>query len=176
MENVNGNYSVRNVNINRQKAIPAKVKQVTVQEAPAPSAKASAKNVAAYSQSIKVPSIDKVFDAKMKNAATLPNGGYVFRNEVIGGKAIVKNNPDGSYKVSLIRDLCSTPEEELTLSREEFFMNPDLCSGFVIPKNDGTYDVTLLNPTNAEEKKLFGITNNMNKAELMKFMKERHFN
>lgn len=175
MENINGNYYVPNVNIKNNKDISAKTKQSAVREAPAITAKASAQNVAAYYQSIKVHSPEEMLDIKMKEAATLPNGGYVFRNDIDGGKAIVKNNKDGSYEVSLIRDLAAAPEAKFTLSTKEFFMNPDLCSGFVVPKDDGTYDVTLLNPLNAEERKLFG-TNNMNKAELIKFMQERHFN
>lgn len=176
MENVTGNYSIPNINIKKQGTIPVKTtQQPTVQEAPQPTAKASASNVAAYYQTIKVPTQDTLLDTQMKKAATLPNGGYVFRNEIIGGKAIVKNTEDGAYKVSLIRDMTTTPEEVVTLSREEFFMNPDLCSGFVVPKDDGTYDVTFLNPTSPEEMKLFG-THNMNKAKLTKFMKERYFN
>jgi len=175
MENIKGNYSVPNINIKQQRNIQAKTKPVIVKEAPTPKARASAQNVAAYYQNIKVASPDKLLDIQMKKAATLPNGGYVFRNEVIGGKAIVKNTKDGAYEVSLIRDKASSPEEVMTLSREEFFMNPDLCSGFVIPKKDGTYDVTLLNPMNPAEMKLFG-THNMKKAELINLMKERHFN
>ncbi len=175
MDNVHGNYYVPKIGVKQQQAIPPRTKPSPKYNAPAPQAKASANNVAAYFQPIKVPTEDSNFDIQMKKAATLPNGGYVFRNELDGGKAVVKNNKDGTYQVSMIRDSASSPEQVFTLSQEEFIMNPDLCSGFVVPKSDGTYDVTLLNPTTPEERKLLG-TNNMKKPQLMKLMKERHFN
>ena len=176
MEGIQGNYHVPNTSIKKTENTPVKpTNQAAVQKSSEPKAKASAANVAAYYQNIKVPSPDELLDIQMKKGATLPNGGYVFRNELDGGKAIVKNNTDGSYQVILIRDLAAKPEAVVNLSKEEFFMNPDLCSGFVVPKSDGTYDVTLLNPSNKEEMKLFG-TNNMKKSELIKLMEERYFN
>ena len=173
MENVNGSYYIPNISVKKPTKEIVKDKHSEIREMPKPTAKASAQNVAAYYQNINVSPVEKSIDKEIQKAATLPNGGSVFRNELDGGKAVVKNaEKDGLYEVSLIRDGVSTPEEVFILTEEEFFMNPDLCSGFVVPKDDGTYDVTSLDPDNKES---FG-TNNMNKTELIKFMDGKYFN
>jgi hypothetical protein len=171
MEKIIGSCQIPNISVNKQQNITAKKNAPEIQKLPEPTAKASAQNVAAYYQNIKVHPVDTPLEVQMKEAATLPNGGYVFRNELDGGKAVVKN-VNGSYEVSLIRDGAAKPEEVFTLTEEEFFLNPDLCSGFVIPKADGTYDVTSLDPSDKEN---FG-TKNMKKSELAGFMKEKYFN